>query len=104
MVNEIQNYNLYYNKKKDMNLIYKEILIQMKTLLLVNKSLRKLKDVAEAILNSNRMIKETIKNNDKMIEIIKKLSIKKNNIFKIVNHSLLGPVIVLINKKNEIPK
>jgi len=104
MLNKIQNYNLYYNSQNDMSKIYKEILLQLKTLLLVNKNIHKLKDVADLVLDSSRLIKDSIKESGKMMEIIKKLGKKYREFFKIINHSSLGPVVVLVNKNYEIPK
>ena len=57
IINEINNYSLYYNSNKDMNAIYREILIQMKTILIVNKKSMELSKITEAVLNSSQMIK-----------------------------------------------
>jgi hypothetical protein len=103
IINEIQNYNLYHNTLKDMQNIYREILIQIKTILLSNKSVMKIKILAEMILNSNKTIKNNINTIRKMEDIIKKL----NNVckfFDIKNHSHLGLVVVLIDKNAKIPK
>jgi len=77
IINEINNYSLYYNSSKDMNAIYKEVLIQMKTILIVNKKSMELNKISEAILNSSQMIKDTfIEKNKVIISAILFFSIK----------------------------
>ena len=104
VINEIQNYNIYHNSLKDMSKIYKEILIQTKTVLLTNKNVHKLKDVAELVLNSTKLIKDNFNEIGKLMDIIKKLCSKYNEIINVINHSYLGPVVVLVNKDAEIPE
>ena len=104
VINEIQNYNIYHNSLKDMSKIYKEILIQTKTVLLTNKNVHKLKDVAELVLNSNQLIKDNFNEIGKLMNAIKKLCSKYNEIINVINHSFLGPVVVLVNKDIEIPE
>ena len=104
VINEIQNYNMYHNSLKDMSKIYKEILIQTKTVLLTNKNVHKLKDVAELVLNSNKLIKDNLNEIGKLMNIIKRLCGKYNQIINVINHSYLGPVVVLVNKDAEIPE
>ena len=104
VINEIQNYNLYHNSLKDMNKIYKEIIIQTKTLLLTNKNIHKLKDVAEMVLNSSKIIKDNFSDSGKVMHTIKKICNKFNEIINVINHSFLGPVVVLVNKDKEIPE
>ena len=104
VINEIQNYNIYHNSLKDMSKIYKEILIQTKTVLLTNKNVHKLKDVAELVLNSNQLIKDNFNEIGKLMNAIKKLCSKYNEIINVINHSYLGPVVVLVNKDIEIPE
>lgn len=105
MLKEIQNYNLYHHRAKDMNKIYHLILSQIKTTLLVNTKQDgcTLKFVAESVLNSNQLIKQHFKNKGKVAEVIKKLHKKFEKYFKIEYHSSKGPVVVLINKNFEIP-
>ena len=104
VINEIQNYNLYHNSLKDMNKIYKEIILQTKTLLLTNKNIHKLKDVAEMVLNSSKIIKDNFSDSGKVMNTIKKICNKYNEIINVINHSFLGPVVVLVNKDKEIPE
>ena len=104
VINEIQNYNIYHNSLKDMSKIYKEILIQTKTVLLTNKNIHKLKDVAEMVLNSNNLIKDNLNEIGKVMNAIKKICNKYNEIINVINHSYLGPVVVLVNKDAEIPE
>ena len=87
-----------------MSKIYKEILIQTKTVLLTNKNVHKLKDVAELVLNSNKLIKDNFNEIGKLMNITKKLCSKYNEIINVINHSYLGPVVVLVNKDAEIPE
>ena len=104
VINEIHTYNLYQHCIKDMSNVYKEIIIQTKTILLTNKETHKLKDIAEMVLNSSKIIKDNFNDLGKIIEIIKKLSNKYSEIIKIYNHSYLGPVVVLANKDAKIPE
>ena len=104
VLNEIHNYNLYQHSIKDMGNVYKEIMIQTKTILMTNTKNNTLKDIAEMVLNSSKLIKDNFNDLGKLMEIIKKLSNKYSEIIKIVNHSYLGPVIVLVNKDTKIPE
>ena len=103
IINEINNYNLYHNNLKDMNNIYKEILMQMKTILIVNKNIHKLIDISELLINSNQSIKECFYNVEKLAETILKLCKKIEGFISVKNHSYLGPVVVLENKDFKIP-
>jgi hypothetical protein len=103
IINEIHSYNLYHNNIKDMNNIYKEILMQMKTILIVNKNIHKLSEISELLINSNQSIKECFFNVDKIAEIIIKLCKKIEGFISVKNHSYLGPVVVLENKDFKIP-
>ena len=103
VINEIHNYNVYHNSIKDMSNIYREVLIQTKTVLLTNKNTHKLKDVAEMVLNSSQLIKDSLNDTIKVMNTIKKLSNKYNQIINVINHSFLGPVVTLENKDSEIP-
>ena len=104
VLNEIHNYNLYQHSIKDMSKVYKEIMIQTKTILMTNTKNNKLKDIAEMVLNSSKLIKDNVNDLGKLLEIIKKLGNKYSEIIKIMNHSYLGPVIVLVNKDAKIPE
>ena len=103
IINEIQNYSMYHNNLKDMNNIYREVLMQMKTLLMVNKNNHKLNEISELLLNSNKSIKECFVDVEKMGNIIIKLCKKFKGFISVKNHSLLGPVVVLENKDFVIP-
>ena len=103
IINEIHNYNIYHNNIKDMNNIYKEMLIQIKTILLVNKNLHKLRDIAELVLNSSQTIKECYISVEKMSEAIIKLCKRVRGFISVKNHSYLGPVVVLEDKEFKIP-
>ena len=104
VINEIHNYNLYNNSLKDMNNIYKEVIYQTKTVLMTNKNIHQLKDVAEQVLNSSQVIKDNFNDVKKMMDIIKKLCNKNKEIINVINHSYLGPVVVLVNKDAKIPE
>ena len=104
VINEIHNYNLYNNSLKDMNNIYKEVINQTKKVLMTNKNIHQLKDVAEQVLNSSQVIKDNFNDVKKMMDIIKKLCNKNKEIINVINHSYLGPVVVLVNKDAKIPE
>ena len=103
IVNEIQNYNSYVNNKKDYNLIYKEVLMQMKTILLVNNKSKEIGEFAEMLLNGNKIIKDAFYDKEKMEEIIGKVSEKFKDFISIKNHSFLGRIVVLENDDFCIP-
>ena len=103
IVNEIQNYNSYINNKKDYNSIYKEVLMQMKTILLVNDKRQKIGILSELLLNSSKLIKDTFNDKEKMEEIIEKISEKFKEFISIKNHSFLGRIVVLKNDDFDIP-
>ena len=103
IVNEIQNYNSYVNNKKDYNSIYKEVLMQMKTILLVNDKRQKIGILSELLLNSSKLIKDTFNDKEKMEEIIEKISEKFKEFISIKNHSFLGRIVVLKNDDFDIP-
>ena len=103
IINEINNYSLYYNSNKDMNAIYREILIQMKTILIVNKKSMELNKISEAVLNSSQMIKDTFVEKNKMAEIITLLCGKYGDCVSIKNHSVYGRIVVLEKSNFTIP-
>ncbi len=103
IINEINNYNIFHNSFKDSNDIYKEILMQMKTILMVNKKSMELNKISESVLNSSQLIKDTVGELYKMGEIICMLCKKFSDFISLKNHSLLGKVIVLENCNFKIP-
>jgi hypothetical protein len=104
IINEISKYNQFHNSKKDMNVIYKEILIQMKTKLLINKKSMELRSMTESVFNSSKMIKEGVTDEDNLAEIICKLCEKYKEFIACKKHSSLGKVIVLENSNFVIPE
>ena len=104
IIKEINNYNHYHNSNKDMNAIYKEFLMQMKTILMVNKRSMELSNISEAVFNSSQMIKDTFADKDNVAEIICKLCKKYNDFISVKNHSVYGKVVVLENTSFSIPK
>ena len=104
IIKEINNYNQYHNSKKDMSAIYKEILIQMKTKLILNKKSMELKNISESVLNSSSTIKESIIDEENMAEIICKLCEKYKEFISLKKHSSLGCVVVLENANYSIPE
>ena len=103
VIKEINNYNLFHNSFKDSNAIYKEILMQMKTVLIVNKKSMELNKISESVLNSSQLIKDSVCEKDKMAEIICMLCKKFSDFISLKNHSLLGKVVVLENNNFQIP-
>ena len=103
VIKEINNYNLFHNSFKDSNAIYKEILIQMKTVLIVNKKSMELNKISESVLNSSQLIKDSVCEKDKMAEIICMLCKKFSDFISLKSHSLLGKVVVLENNNFQIP-
>ena len=104
IINEINNYNQYHNSKKDMNVVYKEILIQMKTKLLINKKSMELRSMTESVFNSSSIIKDGVNDEDNLAEIICKLCEKYKEFIACKKHSSLGKVIVLENSNFVIPE
>ena len=103
VIKEINDYNLFHNSFKDSNAIYKEILMQMKTVLIVNKKSMELNKISESVLNSSQLIKDSVCEKDKMAEIICMLCKKFSDFISLKNHSLLGKVVVLENNNFQIP-
>ena len=103
IINEISNYSLFHNSFKDKNLIYKEIMVQIKTILIVNKKSMELNKISEAVLNSSQLIKDTVVDKDKMDDLISMLCGKFSDFISLKNHSLLGQIVVLENSNYKIP-
>ena len=104
IINEINNYSHFHNSNKDMNSIYKEILLQMKTILIVNKKSMELNKISESVLNSSQLIKDNFVEKEKISEIICKLCEKFSNNISVKNHSIYGKIVVLENSNFQIPK
>ena len=104
IINEINNYNFYHNSNKDMNYIYREVLIHLKTKLIVNKKSMELDKISESILNASQLIKDTFGDKKKMSEIICKLCRKYDEFVSLKNHSIYGKIVVLENVNYIIPK
>ena len=104
IINEINDYSQYHNSKKDMNEIYREILVQMKTKLLLNKKSMELRSISESVLNSSNLIKDAVNDEEKMSEIICKLCEKYKEFIAVKKHSSLGRLVVLEKSNFEIPR
>ena len=104
IINEINNYSQYHNNKKDMSLIYKEILVQMKTKLLLNKKSMELRNISESVFNSSTSIKDAVNDVENMAEIICKLCAKYEEFIALKKHSRLGKIVVLEDSSYEIPE
>ena len=101
--NEIYNYNLSINNKKDLSKIYREIILQTKAFLMINKKSYGLKELSEKIWNCKRIIKDAFSSKEEVADIIYKLCNKYSDIIKVIKHSLLGYIVVLQNNNKEIP-
>jgi hypothetical protein len=101
--NEIYNYNLSINNKKDLSKIYREIILQTKAFLMINKKSYNLKELSEKIWNCKRIIKDAFSSKEEVADIIYKLCNKYSDIIKVIKHSLLGYIVVLQNNNKEIP-
>ena len=88
---------------KEMNNIYREILIQMKTILMNNENSHKLNNIAELVLNSSQTIKNCFIEMEKMSDTIIKLSKKVKGFISIKKQNHLGYVVALENKEYQIP-
>ena len=86
-----------------MNNIYREILIQMKTILMNNENSHKLNNLAELVLNSSQTIKNCFIEMEKMSDTIIKLSKKVKGFISIKKQNHLGYVVALENKEYQIP-
>ena len=101
--NEINKFNHIHNSFKDKNEIYKEIMMQIKTILIVNKKSMELNKISEAVLNSSKLIKDTLLDTDKISELICIICGKISNFISLKNHSVLGQIVVLENSNFIIP-
>ena len=103
IVKEINNYNYYYNYKNDKNKMIKNMLLQMKTLLMTHKSSLELNVLSDLIINSDRAFKDFFENTQKLNQVIINFSKNYEGFINISNHSRLGPIVVLINNEYNIP-
>lgn len=103
IVKEINQFNYYYNHKNDRNKIIKNMLLQVKTLLMTHKKSLELNALSELILNSNRIFKDYFENIQKLNNVIINFCKKYIGFINISNHSRLGFVVVLLNTEYQIP-
>jgi hypothetical protein len=103
IVKEINQFNYYYNHKSDGNRIIKNMLLQVKTLLMTHKKSMELNVLSELILNSNRIFKDYFENVQKLNNVIINICKKYSDFININNHSRLGYVVVLQNSEYQIP-
>lgn len=92
------NVSIFYKCK-----FYQDLLYNIKITLLVNKKTLTLYEFCFLILNSRNKFKEIILNEDRMRNIIIFLSIKFKDFFAIRYNSIVGYVIVLLDKFYNIP-
>ena len=100
---EISEYNFNQNKQNDKNKIIKNLIIQIKTLLLTNKNSLQLNKLSDLILGSNIKYKNFFINNENLNKAIIEISKKFKGFINIINHSNLGTIVVLENSKFDIP-
>ena len=103
IVREINQFNYYYNLKKDRNKMIKEMLMQIKTLLMTHKGSLGLNELSELILNSNREFKDFFVNVLNLNKIIINFTKQYSGFIKVSNHSRLGFIVVLLNNEYIIP-
>ena len=103
IVKEINQFNYYYNLKKDRNKMIKDMLMQIKTLLMTHKRSLGLNELSELILNSNREFKDFFVNVQNLNKIIINFTKQYSGFIKVSNHSRLGDIVVLLNNEYIIP-
>lgn len=103
IVKEINQFNYYYNLKKDKNKMIKDMLMQVKTLLMTHKRSLGLNELSELILNSNREFKDFFVSVQNLNKIIINFTKEYNGFIKVSNHSRLGFIVVLVNNEYIIP-
>ena len=101
--NNNNNQNTNNVDLKEMNNIYREILIQLKAILINNENSHKLNNIAELVLNSSQAIKNCFIEMEKMSDTIIKLSKKVKGFISIKKQNHLGYVVTLENKEYQIP-
>lgn len=103
ILKEINDYNIYHNSNIDGANVYRELITQMKTTLLVNKKSLEMEKITEMLLESNRLIKDFCGDKEKVTEIIKKLCLKYPDFASVIKHSSIGLVVVLKDESFKIP-
>ena len=103
IVKEINQYNYYYNQKNDRNKIIKDMLLQVKTLLLTHQKSLELNTLSELIINSTRIFKDFFENTQRINSVIIDFCKNYEGFIKISEHSRLGYVVVLVNNEYQIP-
>ena len=103
IVKEINKYNYYYNQKNDRDKIIKNMLIQIKTLLMTHKKSLELNTLSDLILNSDILFKDFFENVQNLNHVIINFCKKYDGFINISNHSRLGLIVVLVNSEYIIP-
>jgi len=104
IVNEINKYNYYLNHKNDRDKIIKNMLIQVKTLLMTHKKSLELNTLSDLILNSDIIFKDFFENTQNLNHLIINICKKYDGFINISNHSRLGRIVVLKNIEYKLPE
>jgi hypothetical protein len=104
IVKEINKYNYYLNHKNDRDKIIKNMLIQVKTLLMTHKKSLELNTLSDLILNSDIIFKDFFENTQNLNHLIINFCKKYDGFINISNHSRLGRIVVLKNIEYKIPE
>jgi len=103
IITEINDYNYYRNLKNDKNKVIKNMLLQIKTLLMTHNKSMALNDLSELIINSDNMLKNYFEDKQKLSQEIVKFCQKNNGFININKHSTLGLMVILENSEYVIP-
>ena len=103
IITEINDYNYYRNLKNDKNKVIKNMLLQIKTLLMTHNKSMALNDLSELIINSDNMLKNYYEDKQKLSQEIVKFCQKNNGFININKHSTLGLMVILENSEYVIP-
>ena len=103
IITEINDYNYYRNLKNDKNKVIKNMLLQIKTLLMTHNKSMALNDLSELIINSDNMLKNYFEDKQKLSQEIVKYCQKNNGFININKHSTLGLMVILENSEYVIP-
>ena len=103
IITEINDYNYYRNLKNDKNKVIKNMLLQIKTLLMTHNKSMALNDLSELIINSDNMLKNYFEDKQKLSQEIVKFCQKNNGFININKHSTLGLMAILENSEYVIP-
>ena len=104
IVKEINKYNYYLNHKNDRDKIIKNMLIQVKTLLMTHKKSLELNTLSDLILNSDIIFKDFFENTQNLNHLIINFCKKYDGFINISNHSRLGRIVVLKNIEYKLPE